>query len=383
VSEEHTDNFELSADKKKENFRTTVSPGAVVLIKGAKTAGQVGASLSVSHDTATDEVDVVQSALLGGELSWQATPRLKLTITDSLTRGDDPAFADSLRLRRERRDFTSNTFSLAADYAIRNLTTRGSYSLETFFDEAGGDAITHTLGATAGLRFFETNTVTTGYEHLRSETSDDAEITGHQVTMSLARQLTPFSSAGLTGTYALRDVFRRDAIQDEDFNIWSAAAFTTYRAGRWSLTGTLGYSVLTPEVGGDRSSITTQTALIYHFARATASLSIDRGFSETFTSGENLGVVETQGVTASLSYPFTPSISGTASGFYHENQFTGVAGGPDRGTEESVGGSVSLVIQLRRWLTMGLDYTHIEVGASSRGAEFTENRARLSFTAGF
>ena len=104
---------------------------------------------------------------------------------------------------------------------------------------------------------------------------------------------------------------------------------------------------------------------------------------ETFATGENFGVVQTRGLTASLSAPLTPAITGVARAFYRENEFTGVGGGPADTTEETWGGSLGFSVQILRWLNMGLDYTHRRISASARGGEIVENLARVSFTAAF
>ena len=65
-----------------------------------------------------------------GQVSWQATPRLRFTVADAFTHNDQPPEADSLGLRRERATFTSNAFSLSADYLLDRVATRDVLPLE-------------------------------------------------------------------------------------------------------------------------------------------------------------------------------------------------------------------------------------------------------------
>ncbi|MFZ1058218.1 MAG: hypothetical protein WAP47_03385 [Candidatus Rokuibacteriota bacterium] len=381
LSEEYTDNFNRSDRNRHENFRTSLSPGLTVLINRAPTTGQVTYSLSGSHDSSTDDINLFHSLL--GQVSWQADPRLRLTASDVLTRNDEPTLADQLSLRRERQTFTSNTFSLTSEYLIANISTREYYRLATFFNEDGVDTISHTLGAGASTSLYQANTASLGYAYLLSQTSRGSDISGHQVTASLARQLSSMASGGVAGSYAFRTATSSDAARETDFSIWAVSLFSAYAVpNTWSLSASIGFSRLESDHGGDTSSITTMTSFSYRFARATATLSVDQGFSETFAEGENFGVVETRGVRGSLSYPFTPFISGNTSVFYRENEFTGIGGGQADRTEDTWGGSVSFSIQLLRWLNLGLDYTRTE-GTSSRRGDFTENRARASLNAGF
>ncbi len=386
ISEEYTDNFNLSRRDKQENFRTSLSPGLTLLINRPFVTGQIGFSISATHDSLTDETSVADTSSLLGQVSYEVTPRFRLTASDSLTRSDEPALADALNLRRERGGFTSNTFSLSADYLIDKIATREFYRLGTFFDERGGlDTVSHTFGVSAGTTIYETNSVNGGYEYLTSHTANGSDVSGHQFTTSLARQLSPWSSAGVSGSYAVRTVTADDSARETDFSIWSVSLFTSYAIpGKWSLTGSVGFSRLNSDSGGETSSVTTVTSFTsYHFAPATATLSVDQGFSETFSQGQSFGVVETRGVRGSLSYPLTPFIGGTASTFYRQNEFTGVGGSGPGQTEDTWGGTVSFSVQLLRWLGLGLEYGHTEATSATRGGGFIENRARVSLNASF
>lgn len=403
LSEEYTDNFNLSASRKQDNFRTSLSPGATLLINGAFTKGQITYNLSGSHDSSTNDTDVFQSLL--GLVTWEATPRLTLTASDELTRNDAPFLADTLSLRRQRRTFTSNTFALNSNYLVASIATREYYTLGTFTDEGGSDTTTHTIGASASTTFYQTNTASVGAEYLTSTTTRGSDIEGPQVTASFTRQLSALTSVGLSGAYALRSVSGSTSTRGTEFRIWSVSGFTAYTLpNQWSLTGSVGFSRLTSDRGPDSSSVTTVTTFTsYHFAPATLTLSGDQGFSQTFATpqnlnlaqgalpafaqSQNLGVVKTRGLTGSISYPLTPFIGGSVSGFFRENEFTGIGGGPANRTEDTWGGSTSFSIQLLRWLSMGLEYAYTEATASPRlgntSNNFTENRARLSLNASF
>ncbi|MBI3857536.1 MAG: hypothetical protein HY293_17790 [Planctomycetes bacterium] len=385
LSEEYTDNFNLSRRNKQENFRTSLSPGLTLLINGAFVKGQVGLSLSATHDSLTDVTRVADTSSLLGQVSYEVTPRFRLTASDVLTRSDEPALADALSLRRERGGFTSDTFSLSADYLLDKIATREFYRLGTFFDEKGDlDTVSHTFGVSAGTTIYETNSVNAGYEYLTSQTSKGSDVSGHQLTASLARQLTSLASAGVSGSYALRTVTSDNSDGKSDFTIWSISFFSAYAIpGRWSLTSSVGFSRLESDAGADTNSVTTVTTFTYYLARAVATLSVDQGFSETFAQGESFGVVKTRGVRASLAYPLTPFIGGTASTFYRQNEFTGVGGGGPGGTEGTWGGTVSFSVQLLRWLGMGLEYDHTEATSSGSRRGYIENRARASLNASF
>ena len=383
LSEEYTDNFRLTADDKEDNFRTSLAPGLTLIVRGGRTTGVMSASLAVTHDTITDEVRAIITGVLGGELSYEVTPRLRLTVSDFFTRSDEPALSDRLNLRRERSTYASNTLTASADWLIGRVSTREYYRWTTFFSDQ--DTETHALGASASTLILPRTTLSAGYEHLRTD-SDGAggDLVGHEFTASVGRSIGNFASAGVSGSYALRSSTDGNGDSVNDFTRWSAAVFGSYGLpGRWSLSASLGYSQVERDDGRTFSGITSTASLSYFFARAVASLVYEQGFSETFATGENFGVVQTRGLTASLSAPLTPAITGVARAFYRENEFTGVGGGPADTTEETWGGSLGFSVQILRWLNMGLDYTHRRISASARGGEIVENLARVSFTAAF
>ena len=136
--------------------------------------------------------------------------------------------------------------------------------------------------------------------------------------------------------------------------------------------------------------ISTASSVSYEFARTTVALIIDRGFSETFEDTQNVGVVETEGVTGTISYRFTPSVIATASGFYRRNTFTGLGTSAtaqldsDEDTK-SWGGSAGVSWRVLRNLLLDLTYNYVEqVGSDnastglSDSRTYTENRVQAA-----
>jgi len=400
LAEEYTDNFRHSDADKKSNFRTIISPGLRLGINGALTKGLISYVPSETYDTSDDKTSLFHSVL--GSVTWQATPRLSLTLSETFVRSDEASQADRLSLRLDRKPFTTNTFMPTLAYSFAPITATAYYRLATFFEDGGRDTISHLIGATAGTSFYESNTVTVGYEYLDSDTSGGqgtvsagssgsgaiSDVIGHRFFGSLTRQLNPLTSAGISGSYALRHS------GNTDFDVWSVLLFTTRNVGALSLTGNVGYSQAKRETGGADTSILSATTLVYRFARAVLTLGVDSGFSETFAEGQNFGVVETRGVTGTLSYPFTPFITATTGGYYRQNTPTGTTTRGSARDQNTWGTSVSVAIRLTRWLTMLLDYSHTDASRQAilqstlqstpqDGGGFTENRARLSLSASF
>ncbi len=428
VTEEYTDNFDLTEHNKRSNFRSTVAPGLGLTINSAFVKGLIAYKFAPAYDTATQEISLFHSA--AGQVVWEATPLWKLTLADTFTRSDEPTEADRLALRQQRQTFTSNTLFLASDYLLSTIATRQSYQMATFSDADGRETKSHTLALSATAPLYVTNSISGGYEYLTSSTTggttgstlngttttlggvNDFDVTGHKFTASLSRQVNTLRTVGIITSYALRTVTTTTG-GDADFQIWNASVFMDYvLPGRLKLNTTLGLSGLTTDSGQSLGpNLTTKTSLSYQFARTVVSLAADRGFSETFSEGQDFGVVETEGVTASLTYAFTPSLSAMASGSYRHNKTTGIGNGNGAttttattlngsGNEDTTnwGGTVSLTWRILRGLLLDVSYTYTrqlgsdtnQVGTTNTGNgsfgtgnNYTENRVRASLSLTF
>jgi hypothetical protein len=393
LSEEYTDNFNRSRRDPVSNFRTSLSPGLLVLFERGFLSGQAAYTPTVFHDTAVDDTGVRHN--FAGRLAWQVTPRFRLSAADTLVQSDNPVLADRLTLRRGREEFTSNQFTLTGEYSLPLLDTEGSYRLSTFSSDTS-KTTSNILGLSGSKPLGRIHRATLGYEYLDSETivkrpdallftgaTADSTTTGHQVTGSFSRELTRNTTAGLTATYAVRE--QRTAGRTTDFTRWSLSFFNNYVvADRIVLRGSLGVAQLDSDAGRARLVVISNTDFTYYLGAAIFGLRIERGFSETFAEGQNFGVVETSGATGSVTYRFTPLLTGAVSGTYRENKFTGTGGGGQSGRDDtSFGGSANLSYQVLRWLTATMDYSYTETTSSLPQAGFIENRVRAALTASF
>jgi hypothetical protein len=298
------------------------------------------------------------------------------------------------------------------------VATRGYYQWNTFSDSEN-DTTTQTVGITASMPLSTDNTVTLGYEYLNSwtkpsgdQTSDSNQtfqgtqnVSGHQILASFGRRVNSLLTAGIEGTYAFRIVDGGDSTDSGNFRLWNASLYGTYGTSPFTVTGKVGLSGLSDDSGESRGpDFTFSTTASYAFPRAAVSITLEHGFSETFGSGQNFGVVETTGASATLSYPFTTRMNGEVNAYYRKTETTGIgggqsiSGGPNIGSnssdvEESVGAAATLRMRLLRWLSATLTYTYthrFDNGNTATNGSFdnsnagyTENRVRLGFDISF
>jgi hypothetical protein len=411
LSESYTDNFDLTSKHQQENFRTSLLPGVSAELAGAFLKGRLSYTLAVSHDSSAKEDDINFFHQLAANATWQASPRLSFSLSESFSYTDEPTLADRLSLRRVREPFTSNVTSLSSDYLIEPFRLSATYSLG-LFSGSGTNTVSHTFGLNGSATLYTANTVTLGYQYLTSHTDTHATastsggaatqdasetIQGHQITATYSRQINPRTTAGITGSFGWStEDSNTNGTTGGDFETWNVSIFNGYTVGPWTLAGSIGYGGVIRDSGND-STITTTSSLSYRFARAIATVGVDSGFSQTFAQGQNFGVIETHGVTGSFSYTITPAISALATGSWRENQNTGNTNtlGSDKQTTWQVGATIG--VRLTRWLTLSGSYDHIEASSSgkttgqttplvngiARTGDYVENVGSVTLSAAF
>lgn len=391
VSEEYTDNFNRTSRDPTSNFRSTVFPGFQVLLDSGFLTGQAAYILSAFHDSSDGHLGAHHQ--FTGHLAWQATPRLKLTLADALTNSDNPAQADRLNLRLARQEFTSNLLSLGSEYSLGTIDTTEYYRLSTF-TSTQQTTTSHTLGATGSAPLGQIHVLTLGYEYLSSETgagradtltfagpSTNATTTGHQVTGSFSRDLTKDATAGVSVAYAAREQI--GATGRTTFTRWNVSLFNNYVVpDKIVVRGSLGVAQLNSGASTGRLLLTSNTDIAYYLGPAVFGLVLERGFAETFDQGQNFGVVETSGISGSVSYRVSPLLTGRISLGYRENKFTGVgAAGQAARDDKIVTATANLTYQVLRWLAATMDYTYTESSGTQGGfTGFIENRVRAGLT---
>jgi hypothetical protein len=437
LGEEYTDNFRLRPERSgevEENFRTSLSAGFTLLMNTPKTQGFISTDLRVVHDTADSGEDLALFPSITALVRHTVDPRLTLTVRDTLTRSDDFGESDEGERQRrgggdarptdsdedlgirgsERRTFTSNRFSVTADWLIDIIATQHYYALSTFFSTR--DTISHVLGSNASMQILPRTTGRVGYEFSHSESSGDTvdrSSTGHLVFASVARQIGEFSSAGVSSSYSIQS--------RNDLRIWNISLFTAYGLPMGlSVSGSIGYSLLESD-RGDRSAVSSNTEVSYRFPRATVFAGYSQDFRQTFLEGEDFGVVLSRVYHAGVSFPAFATGTVRVAAIYSETEFTGVGNNEsDRDVQrttirgslttdlftagvrasysenEVIGATVSdradhtfvaganLGFQIFHWLSADLDYRYTarSLTNASQG-DVIENRAIVTLTASF
>jgi hypothetical protein len=394
LSEEYTDNFFQTTSRTEDNFRTTLGPGFILLLNGARTFGTLGATLDLVHDTAPgsgDDPKVFGS--LNAAVRYALTPRMSITFTELFVRDDDATTADEFGIRRGRQTFIRNSAGVTLDWLLDRIATQAYYRNVLFFNEDEdeganqGDTISHIIGANASTRILMDYIIRAGYEFTRTDTtggvggSDDDNT--HTVFGSASRQFGLYTTGGVSSSYSIHT--------QDDSRIFNASVFAAYGLPTGlSLSGSLGYSILDSDDRDAEGTVAANFQASYRFTRAIFSVGVQQDFRQTSQTGQDFGTVETRSYFGSFLYQLTPFINTVLSVRYSENSPTGTGNNEDEGTTTALtyGGSINW--QVLRWLTASLRYQHTrQTGgdsfnqASFGNGDFKENRVTLNLFATF
>ena len=430
LSEEYSDNFRLSAVNRESNFRTMLTGGLGLIVNLPRTQGTLSSSLAVAHDSVKDEIDPSFFPSFTGSIRHMFTPRLSLTLTDSLVRSDDPNLGDEGGLRRERGTFTSNSFTAAVDWTLDLIALQFYYRNSLFFGSGEEqNTISHVFGTTATTPLGPLMSLTGGYELSLRDTSagttttvtggtvtteSDRTVLSHRLFGSLSRTLSTYLTAGVSASVSFDDSNidnnngnnnngNDDSSSAFGNRIYNVSLFGAYGSpAGLTVSSSVGVSVVDQDNRKSQIAFTTNTAAAYSFARAQVSLSVSQDFRQTAEEGQDFGLVLSRTITAAFTYPITPFVTLGLRAQYSRNEPTGSGNDVNSEATEFYTAGANVGWQVLRWLRASLDYTYSlrrndnsstlsasgeatsrSSSAATNGRDVFENRATLTLSGSF
>jgi hypothetical protein len=402
LSEQYTDNFFLTERRRVENFRTLLTGSLTATLNYPNTQGSLTTNLSGAYDTARDSDNYSFFPSFTGSLQHTFNPRVKLVVSDTFVRDDDPSLSDptgnargnSTNLRGERSTFSVNTFSVSLSWLIDIVQTQGYYRNSLFIGQHE-TTMSHIFGATASMPVGALNTVSAGYEFTTRDTTGDAtgQTLAHRVFGAFSRQLDTFTTAGVSSSFSM-------IFADTDSRIANISLFAAHGIpGGFSLSASVGYSLFDSDAASSlRHSFSSSITASYRFAFATLSAGYFQDFRQTADEGEDFGIILSRTAFVNFSYAITPFVTASARGQYSRNE--PVSGGGSGIAPQSTyvaGASVSWRILTWLSLTGAYTWTKREVDRNGRvdttgnagdnrdatNENSTENRATVTLSARF
>jgi hypothetical protein len=399
LSEQYTDNFHLDDQRRVENFRTSLTGSLTAILNYPNTQGSLTGNLSGAHDSSRDSDSYSFFPSFTGTLQHTFNPRMRLVVTDTFVRDDDPWLSDSTGLRGERSAFSKNTFSVSLSWLIDIVQTQVYYR-NSFFIGTEETTMSHIFGANASMPVGALNTVSAGYEFTIRDTTGDnttGDFSGqtyvHRVFGSFSRSLGTFTTAGVSSSFSM-------IFGNTDSRIANISLFAAHGVpDGFSLSGSVGYSLFDSDrASNPRHTFSANITGSYRFAFATISAGFLQDFRQTADEGEDFGIVLSRTAFVGFSYVITPFITASARGQYsHSERVSG--GGSGIAPTTTYLASAGISWRILTWLSLSGNYTYAirdvdsDAGVNTSGnagnhpnannRNSTENRATVTLTAHF
>lgn len=395
ITEEYTDNVNLSEDDEESEFITVISPSVALDVLG-KTQGMTLSYVpGFTFYAENDENNTIRhSASLN---AWtQLSKHLELTFDNSFTRTEEPYDLEilaltteeqqrldledyTLRLNREPHSSYTGVLNLNYQFGKKDDLSFG-YRFYSLWDEnpEAEDSREHSP-------YFDLNywpwphlgmALTT--EYTRGEFSEDTDTFDEwSGSFRLIHNFTKFLDGYIQYAHTVLD-FKGE---DEDYQVYDPSVGITWRFARdASLNLGLGYYIKDNEQSEDESdvSITGDISKGFDISQRTSfRVSGGSGYEQAYFGAENLGFTVYYEARGRLTHALTRHLNSDLSINYRRNEFIDLD--PEREDDIwSFQGSLSWV--MREWAVLSLNDTYRIVDSSVAGKDYKENRVILSLS---
>jgi len=403
VSQEYTDNLFQTDDEEESEWITVVSPRLDLSLIGKDLQVELGYAPGFSFYNDNSEFDSVRHS---GNLSIRKdlSRHLRLTVTDVLTRTEEPYTRGELTLRE------GETLEEMIDYTVR---------------QSREPRLTNTARTRLEYEFGPKSRAYAGYSYgiVEDDNPEESDSTRHVPQAGVTYWFGNHYGVDLSGSYTRADFSSDNELfePDDDFDQWDGSLrllrnFTRHLDGfvRYSHTaidyegdredyqvyrpsigidyrfaergsGSVGVSYYYqdygdgPEARDDESGFLLDADVNYSWAKPRWNLTLtgSSGYEETRFGSENLGFTIYYGAGAAYSYSLTRRATAELNLNYRFNRYTDED--PEREDHvASVRGGLNY--QVLRWLFVNLSDTFRMVESNIDEEQYTENSVVLSLT---
>ncbi len=385
VTEEYTDNVDLSESDEESDFITTIQPGFTLSAIG-QTKG-----LSISYDPAYSwyadhaEYDTLRhSANMTGYSLLSRNARID--ITDTFLYTEEPL--DSLDTvdipddRTGREPYYNNTATIALSNRFGPadvVTLAYQYAVLENEDEANQeeDSQEHTpsISWEYALSDRVINQGRVAFTRGEFDVADDFE--RYFSSLQLRWQATRNVAAGVS--YEHTALFF-DQVEDNNYHIDYPSLDLFYQSGAdTNLSVSVGYLWIEREKEDDEEGIllSSEIAQIWPFRRGSFSINATSGYDEAFSTQDNLGLLIFYEGGAELGYEILEDILASISASYRRDIFLNT---DDEREDTTTLGGVAISYNRIRYVSATVSYDYRLRDSSEEDQGYQENRISLRIT---
>jgi putative beta-barrel porin BBP2 len=380
ISEEYTDNMDLTNNDEEYEYITSISPGFSFQVFEKTYGASLFYSPSYVHyDRFPENNTWRQNASFSG---WSdLSKHTKLTISDTFVRTEDPASEEDRTIRRSREPYYTNSSSVGLDHKISksdSIALRYLYSFLENTDPEIEDNERHSPSITYSHKFSPYLALDTNVSYNRGqfETTDDFD--NWNGSLTLANKFTKYLSGSIRYSHTIMD-YRGDT---EDYKIYDPSIGINYTITEDTfLSLNVGYFIQDRENSDDESGLTLTGSLgkTWEFKRGSINATGSSGYEESYFGSENLGFNRYYEAQASANYRLTKSLTGNIFGSFRRNKYVNQ---DDNRTDKLKNAGAGLTFNpiTIRWLHLSLNYSYNTVDSTEKENEYDENRVLLSIT---
>ena len=383
VEERYDDNIFLTETNEKDDFITTISPG--VNLNYEAPGGEINLDYELQRVLYDDFSELDYTGLRASALAQKDfSPRFGAGIRETFIRSQDPIELTGVEeferpsIRRGRNRYTRNIVEPEATFQFdENRSIRLGYRNNILRNKAEdiADQDQHAGNMLFNFRFDIRNDLEIFYEHINQEYDEtvpptaDRDFDGDEIRGRYTYYFDPKTSAYFGYRYFQRD-FETETAGFVDYEVHNpSAGFSRDLTENVSLSASTGYSLRDAEGRKDEGAFSGRGDLSARYDRLSLSLYGATGFTEDFTSAENLGFSEFLGAGINGRYQLFKSFWVAGFLYIERDRFVD---SDRRDTLWSARGSLNY--QLLRWLFLSFDYEHNERDSNIPLESYEDNR---------
>jgi hypothetical protein len=382
VSETYDDNIDLTHTNERSDYITAVTPSMTLNVLSQNTS--LGMTYAPSFVWYKDfsENDTTRHL---GTVSWdqQLTGRLRLSLTDTYLRSDDPLAdeTDLRALRTTRNKYWVNTGRAGLSYQFgaenrfevgygREDRRNDDISLDNSEVQTPFAALTYWFNVRQGIVL---NYIYTDAKFTRDDgfPADD-DYTGHGPRARYIQRFSPRSSAYLEYGYTTREF---EGLT-EDFVVHDGSVGLDHAfSPEYSISAGAGYFVRVNDFSDNQYGPTYNLSLTRTFARGTITVGGEGGWGEDYLDATDTGFTKYYGGYATATYQILEPVSIYAGARYrHDKNELSIESRFFRG-------NCGIRWSFLRWFALSLDYTYADRNSDVEVDSYTNNRVMLVLSA--
>ncbi len=382
VEEEFDDNVFQVGGNRQSDFRTLIVP-AIALQKGTgKTWLNLTYTPRILRYTRFPDLDRVDQSL-SAAAAWDAAPWLRISVRESLLITEDVAAASPLGISRPGLNRTKrNEVSPGLEFRLTRQSDLALFYTNTVINSEGvAEETTIQSGRVAFRHRLPRGEVSLAYSLTSADLTQGSDFIGHDANLSGSRRLGPNDELLLGLDGALRD--QKDGAADSA--ILSGSVGLGHEFGpRLRSTVIFGVQDFAQGHSRPRLGFFTDSTLRWTHPRGDLVIRAERRFVETFSTVDNVGVINVLRGSTSFSYQLGPRLGLSVVGGLSRIEFEQSSALAPTGERRDLVGTfgIDARYQVLRLLALTAGYQLFIRGSDPAGNDLTTNRVFIGLSIG-